>query len=73
MSGAPLHASPTGNEQVTQLSAELELAKHKIEQLESQLNTSLLEIESLKAAIVRQKQKVKCLWKENWHMRMKSI
>ena len=47
------------------MSAELEIAKHKIEELESQLNASMLEIESLKEALARHKRKVKRLWKEN--------
>ena len=51
-----------GNDgQLAQLSAELEAAKLKIKELESWLSASLEEVKSLTVALVRQKQKVKCL------------
>jgi len=66
LSAAPLHASLGGNKgQVARLSAELEIAKLKIKELESQVAASMEEVESLKVALVKQKQKVKRLWKES--------
>jgi len=44
-SSAPLHASPRRNEgQVARLSAELEIAKLKIKELESQVAASMEEV-----------------------------
>ena len=60
-----------GNDgQLAQLSAELEAAKLKIKELESWLSASLEEVESLTVALVRQKQKVKRLWKESCDLSM---
>jgi len=63
--------SPGGSDdQLVQLSSELEAPKLKIKELESWLSTSMEEVESLTAALVRQKQKVKRLWKENCDLSM---